>query len=140
MYSSHLDTQGELHFLDICNLVNEVEYEHFVFHIDSMYLSYVYDGSKFDVYNQEHVDMQFHSEQDEESNSCFYMHYENGFVSPNLLMRRSNVCGKTKESQSFSLMSAVMITLIYIFIVSKMKKVIQVFICTMKMVLFHLIH
>ena len=49
--------------------------------------------------------MLFHSEQGEESNSCFYMHYEsdvNVFVSPDLLMKRSDVCSGTKDIESFS--------------------------------------
>ena len=106
MYSSHLDTQGQLHFLYICNLVNEVEYEHFVFHLDSMYPSYVYDGSKFDFYIQEHADMQFHSEQGEESNSIFYTHYESdddNFGLPNEVNENTGVLGETNDNESFSL-------------------------------------
>jgi len=58
---------------------------------------------QFNVNSYDQSNLYFHSEKDEESNSGFYMHYENGFVSPNPLMRRSNVCGETKVSQSFSL-------------------------------------
>lgn len=47
--------------------------------------------------------MCFHSELDEESDSSFYMHYENDFVSPNLLMRNSNVCGEIDGYNTYSL-------------------------------------
>ena len=95
MYPSQLDTQGELHFLDIYNLVNKVQYEYFVFPLDSMHFSYVHYDSQFDFCIQEHIDMHFHSEQDGESDSSFYMHCENYFISPNVLMKNSNVFGET---------------------------------------------
>ena len=103
MYSSHLDTQGELHFLDMCKFVNKVEYEHFVFPLDSMHKSFGFEDFVFDCYIQGHVDMNFHSEKDEERNSSFCMHYKNGFVSPNLLMRRSNVCSEADVNDTYSL-------------------------------------
>ena len=45
MYPSHPDTQGELHFLDICNFMNKVEHEYFVFPLDRIHPSHVHDGS-----------------------------------------------------------------------------------------------
>ena len=106
MYPSHSDTQSELHFLDMFNFMNKMEYEHFVFPLDSMHLPYVYDGSQFDFYIQEHDTMKFHSEQGEESVSSFYMHYESddgNFVLPNEVIESTVVLGKTKENESFSL-------------------------------------
>lgn len=106
MYPSHLDTQGELYFLDICNLVNKVEYEYFMFPLDSMHPSYVHDNSQFDFYILENADLQFHNEQGEENMSSFYIHYESdddSFVLPNEVIERSDVLGKTKKNKSFSL-------------------------------------
>ena len=43
-FDVQLDTQGELQIHDIYDLLNQVEYEHFVFPIDSMHESiYGYD-------------------------------------------------------------------------------------------------
>ena len=47
--------------------------------------------------------MHFHSEQDEESVSSFYMHYESDFVSPNLLMNNSDVFGEIVENNTYIL-------------------------------------
>lgn len=99
-YSSHLGTQGELQIYDE---YDSEEYEHFVFLVDSIHEYFDNGDSQFDFGFQEHVDMHFHSEKDEDSNSSFYMNYENDFVSPNLLMRNSNVFGEIDGSNTYRL-------------------------------------
>ena len=83
--------------------MNEVEYQNFVFPIEGVHDSVSDDQFHIDISRSDHVDSYFHSEQNEESNSSFYMHYENDFISPNLLMRRSDICGETDVNESFSL-------------------------------------
>ena len=104
-YPSHPDTQGELHFLGICNSLNEVEYQTFVFSIEGIHESVSDHQYQFNINSCDHVDLHYHSEQCEESSSGL-LHYENegdGFDFPNDMNQRSNVLDKTKGSQSFSL-------------------------------------
>lgn len=48
MYSSHPVTQGEMQNFDTCNFLNKVEYESFMFLVDSMQQSYVDDSFQLD--------------------------------------------------------------------------------------------
>ena len=101
-----METQGELHFLDICNLVNKAECECFVFPHDSMHLSYVYDGSQFNFDNQEHADFFSHNEHEEEANFDICMHYEaegSYFVLPSVCFQYDDMIGETKERENHNL-------------------------------------
>ena len=68
-----------------------------------MHKSFGFEDFVFDCHIQRHVDVHFHSEKNGECDSSFYMHYENDFVSPDLLMKNSDVFGETNENDTSSL-------------------------------------
>ena len=74
---SYLEAQGELQS-NSYNSFNEVEYQAFVFPVQGIHDSVSSDQFHFqsDI-SYDHTDLYFHSEEGEENNSCFYMHYEN---------------------------------------------------------------
>lgn len=101
MYSSHLVTQGQLQSLGTYNSLIEVEYETFMFLVDSMHQSYVHDGFQFYVSLYEHVDSFSHSEHDVEVDPNWYMYYKSegsDFVLPNELFQNTNMIGETNGS------------------------------------------
>ena len=103
---SHTDAQGELQFHDTCDSLNEVEYEAFVFPIDDVHELVDHSQFQFDIIDHEHANLYFHSEEEEEDASSFYMHYENGdshFVFPNKVIESVDVLGEENENEIFSL-------------------------------------
>ena len=105
MYSSYSDTQGELQNFDSCNSLDKREYRSFVFLVDSMHQSNVHESFQFHLYIQEHDNIHFHSENDDEIVFEFYMHYDNdnNFIFPNKVIESADVLGETKENKNCSL-------------------------------------
>ena len=75
-HSLQLETQGELQIFGFFNLVNDVDYEVFLFPI-SMHESSLDFDSQFCLCSHEHADVFSHSEHEDEMVFEFYMHYEN---------------------------------------------------------------
>lgn len=98
IYSSHLETQGELQVFGTCNLVSGVEYEIFVFLI-SMHESLLDFDSKFSLYNQEYIDIHFHTEHEDEIVFKFCRHYVNddSFILPSDVIQDANLIGKIEK-------------------------------------------
>ena len=98
-------TQGELKIHDIYDSFNEVEYEQFMFLIDSMHESVSKDEFQFDDGIHEHASFIFHSEQEVEVLPSFYMHYESdddSFVLSNELIANVDVFGEANVNESFN--------------------------------------
>ena len=83
-----------------------VEYEYFVFQMDSMHKLVYKDEFQFDVGIHEHADFLFHNEQEVEVMKSFNMHYEDEsgcFVLPIEEIEDMFFIGKIDMNESFSL-------------------------------------
>ena len=104
-FLSYLDAQGELPS-DSFNLLNEVEYQAFVFPVEGVHDSISDDQFPLDINSYDNTDSFFYSDQDEEINVDLYMHCEdddNSFFFPNKVIESADVLGKTKEKDNFIL-------------------------------------
>lgn len=105
-YSSIPDTQGELQNFDTFNFLNKVEYESFMFLVDSMHHSNVDDNFQNDSNLHEHADLFSHSDHDVEVNTDVCMHYENGesyFIFLSDLFQDANLIDETDRRDAFNL-------------------------------------